>query len=252
MATFGEIVYMTLDLLKERSSDSYYTEEHIIFLASKMRALLLERKYKATRNSTYNPFSEANRQEICLSVNPTEILPYGCAGMWLKSNEKVPDTMSMFEPRITTVSDVLFSNVTFIPVERMPYVGYNKWLRKIIYAARSTDGYLYLNSSNPQFLNLESVKMSGVFRDPEEAAKYACNADGETVACDVMDMEFPLEDALIPHCIEMVAQELAGPRYAPDDNKNDDEDNLSGIAASTRQSAPARQSTNKVLEEDRQ
>ena len=252
MATFGEIVYMTLDLLKERSSDSYYTEEHIIFLASKMRALLLERKYKATRNSTYNQMSEANRQQICLTVSPTEILPYGCAGMWLKSDQKIPDPMSMFEPTITTVNDLLFSNVTYIPAERMPYVGYNKWLKKIIYAARGTDGYLYLNSSNPQFLNLESVKMSGVFRDPEEAVKYACNDDGSSAVCDTMDMTFPLEDALIPHCIEMIVQELAGPRYAPDDKKNDDEDNLSGLAATTRQPSPARQSTDKVLEENRQ
>ena len=252
MATFGEIVYMTLDLLKERSDDSFYTEEHIIFLASKMRALLLERKYKATRNSTYTQMSEANRQQICLSLEPTEILPYGCTGLWLKSTVKVPDAMSFAEPRISTVNDMLFSTITYIPAERMPYVGYNKWLKNIIYAARSTDGYLYLNSNNPQFINLENIKMSGVFRDPQEAAKYACNEDGISVACDTLDQEFPLEDALIPQCIEMVVQELAGPRYAPDDNVNNDKDDLTGIAARTTTPSPARRSTDYVLQEDKQ
>ena len=53
MATFGEIIYMTLDLLKERADDAYYTEEHIIFLASKMRSLLLERKYKNSNRTSF-------------------------------------------------------------------------------------------------------------------------------------------------------------------------------------------------------
>lgn len=251
MATFGEITYAVLDLLKERSDDSFYTEEHIIFLASKMRALLLERKYKATRNSTYTIMSEENRQQICLNLEPTEMLPYGCTGMWLKSTTKVPDTMSLAEPRISTVNDLLFTTVTFIPAERMPYVGYNKWLKNIIYAARSTDGYLYLNSNNPQFINLENIKMSGIFRDPQEAAKYACEDDGTPSTCDLLDQEFPLEDALIPQCIEMVVQELAGPRYAPDDNINNDRDDLAGLAARTRAQSPSQRSTDEVLKEDR-
>lgn len=252
MATFKEVVYMCLDLLREKSDDSFYTEEHIIFLASKMRALLLERKYKATRNSSYTQMSEANRQQICLDVEPTEILPYGCSGLWLKSTVPVPDSLSMAEPRIYPLSDMLHSMVTYIPAERMPYVGYNKWLRKIIYAARSTDGYLYLTSSNPQFINLEHLKMSGVFRDPEEAAKYACEDDGSSSPCDTLDQEFPLEDALLPQCIEMVVQELAGPRYAPEDDRNDDRDNLAGIAARTNAVSPSRRSTDYILQEDRQ
>jgi hypothetical protein len=132
----------------------------------------------------------------------------------------------------------------------MPYVGHNKWLRNIIYASRSVDGYLYLNSVNPQFINLESVQMSGVFRDPVEAAKYACDGSGAIVSCDVLDMPFPLEDALIPQCIEMVVQELAGPRYAPEDNVNNDRDDLAGIAARTRAQSPAQRSTDEVLREE--
>jgi hypothetical protein len=243
---------MCLDLLRERSDDSFYTEEHILFLVSKMRALLLERKYKATRNSSYTMMSEANRQQICLDLEPAELLPNGCEGLWLKSTAKVPDSLSMSEPRVSVVNDLLHSVVNYIPAERMPYVGHNKWLQNIIYAARSNDGYLYLNSVNPQFINLEKIQMSGIFRDPEEAAKYSCDSNGESQTCDVMDMEFPLEDALIPQCIEMVVQELAGPRYAPEDNVNNDKDDLAGLAARTRAVSPAQRSTDELLREDRQ
>ena len=39
--TVKEIVYMILDEVKKQSDDAYYTEEHIIFLASKYGAFLL-------------------------------------------------------------------------------------------------------------------------------------------------------------------------------------------------------------------
>jgi hypothetical protein len=231
MAKYSEIVYMALDLLKERSDDSFYTEEHILFLASKMRALLLERKYKNSRSQTYSSVPPEDVQIVCLSLEPTELLPGCCGGMWLKSTRQLPKMLSIYEPRIGTLNGMIHSVLTFIPAERMPYVGYNKWLLNIIYAARDNDGYLYLNGQNPQFLNLESVKVSGVFANPEEAAALACESNGGA-PCDLMDSEFPLEDALIPSCIELIVQELSGARYAPDDTVNNDKDDLgrSGVA----------------------
>lgn len=243
MAKFKEIVYMVLDLLKESGDDSFYTEEHVIFLASKMRALLLDRKYKNSRNQSFSVLAEENRQQICIDLEPTELLQYGCSGMWLKSTKQIPDMMGVAEPRISTVNDMLFSHVTFIPAARMPYVGYNKWLGKIIYASRSDDGYLYLSSNNPQFVNLEQVKLSGVFSNAEEAASLSCDGASGDEACDILDKEFPLEDALIPNCIELVVQELAGPRYAPQDRTNNDVDDLGNVAsAQVRAASPVENS----------
>lgn len=236
-ATFGEIIYSILDLLKERVDDAYYTEEHITFLASKMRALLLERKYRNNRNTGFTPMSDENSQVICLDLQPEDMLPDGCAGNWLKSVQKIPDMLSASVPKVSLMKDLMFSNVTFIPAERMPYVGHNKWLRNIIYAAKSSDDHLYLNSVNPQFIYLEKVKMEGVFSNPEEAAKLACDEEGNLNKCDILNTVFPLEEALIPSCIELVIQELIGSRYAPEDKDNDAKDGL-GDAAVTSQKAP--------------
>lgn len=240
MATFGQITYMVLDILKELHDDAYYTEEHIIFLASKMRALLLERKYKNSRNQTFSPMSSENIQEICIDLEPAEMLPDGCSGDWLWSKQEIPDTMNVSEPKLSTVSDMLHSMVTFIPPERMPYVGYNKWLKNILYASESQNKHLYIKGTGPQSMYLKQVKMSAVFSDPQKAAEMSCGGDVNPDACNILEADFPLEDALVPSCIEMVVQELVGSRYAPEDKSNNAKDDL-GQASVTpvRQRRPA-------------
>lgn len=250
MATFGEITYSVLDLMKELADDSYYTEEHIIFLASHMRNLLLERKYKNSRNQTFTPMSDENTQEICLNLEPTEMLPAGCSGMWLHSIEEIPDTVNVSNTTLSVVSDMIQSTITFIPPERMPYVGFNKWLKNILYASKSNDGHLYITGNNPQFMYLQKVRMTAVFSDPRKAAELSCDGEGGG-KCNILEMEFPLESALIPSCIELVVQELIGSRYAPEDKKNNAKDDLSDIAvASPRHSRPVENSTYKQKQQE--
>lgn len=228
MTTFREIIYMTLDLLKESSDDAYYTEEHILFLATKFRAALIERKYKKTRNSSYTAPSTQNIQQLCVNLEPADLLQNDCGGNWLRSVDKLPEMITGQMASVTPVSDMLFSSVVLIAPERMPYVGYNKWLTKIIYAALSSDKHLYLTSSNNQFMLMEQVKVNAVFSDPVEAAKMACE-NNESGDCDYLDQTFPLEDALIPSCIELIVQEIAGPRYNPEDKANNASDELSDV-----------------------
>lgn len=241
MATFGEITYMTLDLLKERVDDAYYTEEHILFLASKMRALLIERKYRNSKNQTFNPMSDENTQQICVDLEPVDEPALICNGMFLKSVQEIPSTVGNIEPKMSVVSDMIHSMVTFIPAERMPYVGHNKWLKNIIYATKSDDSHIYLTGNNPQFAYLKQAKVSGVFSDPVEAAKLSCDGAGEN-GCDVLGMDFPLEASLVPSCIEMIVQELIGSRYAPEDKNNDAKDGLGDAAVTNaKQQKPAEQ-----------
>lgn len=249
MATFGEIIFMSLDLLKERVDDAYYTEEHIIFLASKMRALLLERKYRKSRNTSFTVVSTENSQTICLDLEPEELLPMSCGGLWLKSTEKIPDTLGVFTPKASTVNDLLHSMVTFIPYERMPFVGYNKWLKNIIYAARSSDGYLYLQSNNPQFMNLTRMRLEAVFADAEKAAELVCDEESGT-KCNILEQTFPLESALIPSCIELIVQEITGSRYAPEDKGNNAKDDLAEANLTRRNSTPVESSGSRRSQEE--
>ena len=78
---------------------------------------------------------------------------------------------------------------------------------------------------------MEKMILRGVFEDTEAAAKLSCDASGEPEVCDVLDKEFPLEEGLQAACIEFVIQELTGSRYAPQDKKNNAEDDFGRFAS---------------------
>jgi len=117
----------------------------------------------------------------------------------------------------------------------MRYIGYNKYLKNIIYCTITPDDYMYFNSANPQFKYLENVKVSGVFEHPEEAAKLSCEkSDEESGSCDILDKKFPLEDALIPQLFEMLLKDVLGTSYRPKDDTNNASDDLSDLAGFIR------------------
>lgn len=67
MNTYKEIVYMILDEIKAVSDDSYFEEEHIVFLMKSWRATLLGQRYGDVKRSI--PIE--NFQTICLNLEPT-------------------------------------------------------------------------------------------------------------------------------------------------------------------------------------
>ena len=217
---------MALDELKLISNDSTYTPEHLIFLADKMRALLLDRRYRDARKGEV---SRSNYQEICLELVEVPAIPgTTCYGEYLRSTEKVPSLMNIGIKHIYPVDYFNSEHISYIPLERMPYVGYNKWLSNMIYVTKGPDDYLYLKSSNPQFLYLKKLKIDAVFQNSQEATKLSCGNSIDS-NCDILDSEFPLEDTLISVLIQLMVQELSGARYLPTDKQNNASDGMSGL-----------------------
>ena len=226
MTTYREVVFMALDELKLISNDSTYTPEHLIFLADKMRALLLDRRYRDARKGEV---SRSNYQEICLELVEVPAIPgTTCYGEYLRSTEKVPSLMNIGIKHIYPVDYFNSEHISYIPLERMPYVGYNKWLSNMIYVTKGPDDYLYLKSSNPQFLYLKKLKIDAVFQNSQEATKLSCGNSIDS-NCDILDSEFPLEDTLISVLIQLMVQELSGARYLPTDKQNNASDDMSGM-----------------------
>lgn len=221
--TWRELVYMINDELKLDSDDSSFNEEHIAFLAGKYRALVLEQKYSGLKK----PVSDSNYQTICLDLKKSEGTN-PCDSTYLKSTVKIPSTLGLGNYKVYSY-DYFNGEITYISEDRMKYVGYNKYLQNIIYCTKGIDDYLYLKSSNPQFLYLEKVNMSAVFTDPKEAAELQCDESNKT--CDYLDTEFPIEEALVPNLIGMVVKELLGASYRPEDDVNNAADDLANLAA---------------------
>ena len=229
--TYREMTYMCLDQLKVASDDSYYTIEHILFLISKIRALILKQRYSDIKQE----IPQSNYQTICLDlIQVPAIAGEPCeGGTYCRSEKKVPSTMSIGTNTVYPVDFYQGTHITYVSRERMRYVGENKWLKNIIYVSKGPDGYLYFKSSNPQFLYLEKVRMTGIFEDPEKAAELECNSN-DVKPCDVLDRNFPLEEGLVPSVIELVVKYLSGAEYRPKDSTNDANDDLSDLVAFMR------------------
>ena len=227
MSTYKELTYMVLDELKLYSDDASYTEEHVMFLLDKYRAFLLKQRYSDVKKQ----IPESNYQTICLDlIEVPAISGEPCeGGSYLRSKKKIPFLMKIGNPKIYPV-DYYQGEITYVSRERMRYVGYNKYLKNIIYASIGPDNYLYFKSFNPQYLYLEKARMTGIFEDPQAASELQCPDENGDTVCDVLDREFPIEDALISPMIELVVKELLGAEYRPKDESNDAKDELSEVA----------------------
>lgn len=217
---------MVLDEIKSTSDDAFFNEEHVLFLINNYRNFILKQRYSDIKK----PIPESNYQTICLDLMQVPAISgMECeGGVFLRSKEKVPFMMKIGTPRVYPINYYL-GEITYISRDRMRYVGYNKYLQNIIYASLGPDNYLYLKSSNPQYLYLEKVRLTGIFENLEAVSDLLCDESGDNTSCDIMDRTFPIEDALVPLIIELTVKELLGAEYRPEDKQNDSDDNLSDV-----------------------
>lgn len=230
MTDFRHIVYMVLDELKIDSDDSYYTPEHVIFLVSKYRALLLKQRYSDLKRT----IALSNYSSLTFLLVPVSSDPCG-VGIYLRSSEKLPDLMDLAgiigSTKVTT-HNVLSKPVTFVNNSRFRYIGKDRWTKDYIYCTLGLDKYLYIKSANPQFRYLEKVTISSVFEDPLKVYEYNysqgfCNCDSQP--CDPLDIEVPVQEDLIPQIIELCVRDLGRMIYNPEDKVNNSTDDQSDI-----------------------
>lgn len=231
-----EIVYMVLDLAHAATSDdSFFNESHVVFLLKKYRSFLIK-KEQEKQKATTDIASEFEYQQICLDLEKVPAIDgESCTGgYYLRTTKKIPKILEDNQPRVYPVDFYQGINISYIPRDRMRYVGTNKFLQNIIYVSLGPDLHLYLNSSNPQFLYLKKLRMSAVFEDFDDISCYLCDEDGNSKACDVLDEVFPIREYLVPTLMELVVKELTTAKYQPVDERNNASDDMSKV--STKQS----------------
>lgn len=231
----SELVYSCLDLSKAATSDdSYITEEHVIFLLKKYRSFLIKREQEKERGSQ-DIASEFEYQQICLDLEKTPAIDgTPCTGgYYLKTVQIIPKILEGTQPRIYPIDYYQGVNISYISRDRMRFIGTNPYLQNIIYTSIGSDFHLYLNSSNPQFLYLKKLRMSAIFEDIEEASKLLCDNQN----CDVLNMEFPIREYLVPSLIELVVKDITGAAYKPKDSSNNANDELSDLVSFMRRNA---------------
>ena len=227
--TLRELVFICIDELKiSGSDDSFFNENHIRFLLNNWRTRLLKQEYDVNKGKEV---SESAYQTICLELEDNSTLgeDIACGEFFRRSVKAIPALLNSVGNQILSAGGI-FSNdrVVFVSRQKMRFVGYNKWLKNIIYAAFGDDHKLYLSSNNSQFKYLESVQFTGVFEDAEKAMELSCEKNTES--CNILDQEYPFETYLVPVLVYNVVKEIMGVKYQPIDTENNDQDDLATLA----------------------
>lgn len=224
MSTCKELVYMVLDELKLNTNDSYYQEEHVLYLLDKYRAFLLKQRYSDIRKE----IPDSNYQTLCLDTEVEDTSTNNCANVrYLKTTDKVPNVMQIGKHSIDT-KYMFQGNFTYINNERFKFVGYNKYLHNQTYGTIAPDNYLYMKSNNPQLYYLKNIRFTAIFESALEAFKLEGKCTNECT--ELMDKTFPIEESLVNPLIECVIKELSPHEYSPEDKENNDSDDLGKLA----------------------
>lgn len=223
----SELVYSILDLIKNKSDDSYINEDHVLFLCKKYRSFLIKKEQDREKTSS-DIASEFEYQQICLDLEKVPAVDGSpcTGGYYLRTVQEIPKILEGTEPRLYPVDYYQGTHISYISRDRMRFVGSNPYLQNIIYVSLGPDYHLYVNSSNAQFMYLKKLRMNAIFEDFDEASKYLCDSAGESVACDVLDAEFPIRDYLVPTLIELVTKEILGTKYQYVDTRNNAKDDI--------------------------
>ena len=227
MSTYREVVYMCLDLLKVNSDDSYFTEDHVIYLLNKFRSLVLKKKYE--KELDQNAVNDDNYQTVVLDMDvTTSINGVSCpSAHYLRSVQEIPPMLEV------GVQYVFAHEITCVSMKRFKYACGNKYLKNMMYATIGPDQHLYIKSANPQFVYLNRVNFRGIFDDADKASKLT----GDCVECDILDRQFPMEESLIQLVVDYTVKTMAQSVYAPKDDKNNADDDLSGLNVKRAESA---------------
>ena len=232
MSTYREVVYMCLDLLKVNSDDSYFTEDHVIYLLNKFRSLVLKKKYE--KELDQNAVNDDNYQTVVLDMDvTTSINGISCPSVhYLRSVQEIPPMLEV-GMQYVFAEDFFEHEITCVSMKRFKYACGNKYLKNMMYATIGPDQHLYIKSANPQFVYLSRVNFRGMFDDADKASKLT----GDCVECDILDRQFPMEESLIQLVVDYTVKTMAQSVYAPKDDKNNADDDLSGLNVKRAESA---------------
>lgn len=223
MASYNKIVYDILEDLRNHgiTDDQDIDFRQILFKVNTQRELWLN-----------NEYNKPGRQ-----IDPLVIQSLGCASIItvdeaeccniisgckiLRTEKKIPQPMVFNDGVELRVGPNKLTNIAFSlkNINEIPYVSYNKYAGNIMYCFYYNN-YLYFIGGKPSDQFLESVKIWGVFSDPEEAATFNDCED----KCFSYDDEYPIKGKLIPYISGEVIKKFGVSLNIPKDDSNNAKD----------------------------
>lgn len=210
----SKIIYDIREKLKLNSDDIDITNDYISYLIDVKRALLIKQRFI---NLSKN-MPESLIQKLCLKTQPISI-EGNCFSNILESNVEIPNFVEAHnKDAILSINlyDFKAVPINIIPYERIPYIGYNKWIKNQVYASLHNKK-IYLFSNIAEFKLLKYFTITGVFLEPEEADKFNCES---TTNCEYIDKEYHINGSIVSDLINMVIKELSPSLAIQEDKLN--------------------------------
>ena len=222
MSTYRELVYIILDQIRATSDDSLYNDAHISYLIDKYRSMLLKQKYSDVRKRI--PSSNTQTVKISFEQKNDDL---GLSTNELISTSYIPQMVSIgaLDSSVSISSagnDLNGIHMSFVPYERIRFVGNDQFLNKIIYFSLDKNNKLIAKSNGNAIQYLKSVNLTAVFDNPREAFLFNKDKNG----FDMLDIEFPLEDSLQSTLIEVIVERLLRSSRLNSDEVNNASDDL--------------------------
>ena len=209
MATLKEIVYDVKNIIRGgiQSDDEIISDRQIAFQIHSLRAQFIRQDINKRRS-----ISDNIKQLIsCLKVETVKGSTCGLSDdlMVVRSKEKVPNPIETSHSDLITAigpTGILSVNFHMIPYNRAPWVGTNKYTKRMTFAFL-LDNFVYI--LGPEAELLEHIKVEGVWQDPTHISNYM-NSDG-TLDYDKDNDEYPLSTSML----DLIKQQMLAQNMKP-------------------------------------
>jgi len=225
MATIKEIVYDLKNIIRggSQSDDEMISDRQIEFQIDSLRAQFIRQDVNKRRS-----ISDNIKQVIhCLEVEPVSGTTCGLSNdlIIVRSKQKVPNAVETSHKDLITAigpTGILSVNFHMIPYNRAPWIGTNKYTKKMT-CAFLLDSFIYI--IGPQADMLEKVKVEGVWQSPRNIESYYKD-DGHPCYNAETD-DYPLSTSMLDLIKQsMLAQNLQPLIQMPTDVSNNAKSDL--------------------------
>jgi len=219
MATIKEIVYDIKNIVRGgmQSDDDLISDRQIEFQVNSLRAQFIRQDVNKRRS-----ISDNIKQVIhCLEVIPVSGTTCGLSNdlVIMRSKEKIPNAIETAHQDLITAigpTGILSVNFHMIPYNRAPWVGANKYTKKMT-CAFLLDSFVYI--IGPEAEMLKKIKVEGVWQNPRDIEKYL--KDDGTLSYDGDTEEYPLSTSMLDLIKQsMMAQNMQPLIQSPTDLTN--------------------------------
>lgn len=220
--TYNEIIYDIMEVISQNqiSDDIDIDERQIIYNFNRQRELWINNEYDKPGRQIDPVLIQSLGCVSLVLVDESECCNIDTGCKILRTSKEIPKPIVFKDGIELRVGSPKLTNVPFSVknINQMPYLMYNKYTKNMMYAFYHNN-YLYFKSNDNMYNMLDTVKIWGVFADPDKAQSFEdCNQTN----CFSYDDEYPIKGKLYPYIKGEVLKQFGIKQIKDEENNSKD------------------------------